>query len=127
MCKKFLINHVFAAPYHPQTNKIVERLNWTLCNSLVKVKKKDEDWDIHIPAILFAYRTKRYATTGYTPFQLVYGWQAILPIKTAIPIDSEPLHYDIDLENSILYRAFELIDELSYQQTQARKNTEKSQ
>ena len=68
LCEKFLIKHTFSSPYHPQTNRMVERLNRTLCNSLAKVKEQDEDWDIHILAILFAYRTKRYAITGYTPF-----------------------------------------------------------
>jgi len=52
---------------------MVERLNRTLCNSLAKVKEQDEDWDIHISAVLFAYRTKRHSTTGYTPFELTYG------------------------------------------------------
>ena len=68
LCEKFLIKHIFSSPYHPQTNGMVERLNRTLCSSLAKVKEKDEDWDIHIPAILFIYRAKRHATTGYTPF-----------------------------------------------------------
>src|SRR5205085_3678985 len=68
LCKKFLIKYIFSSPYHPQANRIVERLNRTLCNSLAKVKEQDKDWDIHIPAILFAYRIKRYSTTGYTPF-----------------------------------------------------------
>ena len=68
LCEKFLIKHTFSSPYHPQTNGIVERLNRTLCNSLAKVKEQDEDWNTYIPAVLFAYRTKRYSTTGYTPF-----------------------------------------------------------
>ena len=127
LCEKFLIKHIFSSPYHPQTNGMVERLNRTLCNSLAKVKEKDEDWDIHIPAILFAYRTKRHATTGYTPFQLVYGRQAILPIETTIPIEHKEPEEEIDLEDSILQRAFELIEELPYQHNQARENTHKSQ
>src|SRR5437868_1075523 len=102
LCEKFLIKHIFSSPYHPQTNGMVERLNRTLCSSLAKVKEKDEDWDIHIPTILFAYRTKRHTTTGYTPFQLVYGRQAILPIETTSPIEPNEADKEIDLEDSIL-------------------------
>ena len=127
LCEKFLIKHTFSSPYHPQTNGMVERLNRTLCNSLAKVKEKDEDWDIHLPAVLFAYRTKRHATTGYTPFQLTYGRQAKMPIETIIPVENIEADTEITLEDSILHRAFELIDELPYQHNEARKNTEKSQ
>jgi hypothetical protein len=127
LCEKFLIKHIFSSPYHPQTNGMVERLNRTLCNSLAKVKEKEEDWDIHIPAVLFAYRTKRHATTGYTPFQLVYGRQAILPIEVTLPLEIPEPDEDIPLEDSILHRAFELIDELPYQHDKAQANTEKSQ
>ena len=99
---------------------MVERLNRTLCESLAKVKEIDEDWDIHIPAVLLAYRTKRHATTGYTPFQLVYGRQATLPIETIFP--TEPLpdpDVEIDLQDSILQRAYDLIEKLSQAQDEA--------
>jgi len=106
---------------------MVERLNRTLCESLAKVKGTD-DWDLHIPAVLLAYRTKRHATTGYTPFHLVYGRQAILPIETIIPTEPSPdADKEINLQDSILQRAYELIDKMPYSQDNARLNTEKSQ
>ena len=43
LCEKFLIKHIFSSLYYPQTNKIVKKLNRTLCNSLVKVKEQDKD------------------------------------------------------------------------------------
>src|SRR6185437_3237468 len=112
---------IFSSTYYPQTNGMVERLNRTICNSLAKVTENIEDWDINISAVLFAYRTKRYATTGYTPFHLVYGRQAIIPSETIIPIDQVDSDEKISLENSILQRAFELIEELPYQHNNTRK------
>jgi hypothetical protein len=96
-----------------------------LCESLAKVKGTD-DWDLHIPAVLLAYRTKKHATTGYTPFQLIYGRQAILSIETLIPI--EPIEEtEFDLEDSILTRAYELIEKLLKLQNDALEKTIESQ
>jgi hypothetical protein len=75
-----------------------------------------------------AYQTKRHATTGYTPFQLVYGRQATLPIELIIPVEP-PIDIDteIDLQDSILQRAYDLIEKLPRIQANALENTEKSQ
>ena len=86
---------------------MVEQLNRTLCESLAKVATS-KDWDIYLPPMLFAYRTKRHTTTGYTPFQLVYGRQATLLVELILPT-SEP-EPEIDLEDSILTKAYELIN-----------------
>jgi hypothetical protein len=102
---------------------MIERLNRTLCKSLAKVGTS-EDWDINLPAVLLAYRTKKHATTGYTPFQLTYERQAVLPIELILPIDET--HAEINLEDSILSRAFDLIDKLPEAQENARHNTEAS-
>lgn len=127
LCERFLIKHKFSSPYHPQTNGMVERFNRTLCESLAKVKGTD-DWDIYIPAVLLAYRTKRHATTGYTPFQLIYGRRATLPVETLIPLEPLPnVNDEIDIEGSILTRAYDLIDKLPQLQQEAQERTLKSQ
>ena len=58
---------------------------------------------------------------------MVYGRQAILPIETVIPIDPGEPDDEVSLEDSILQRAFELIEELPYHHSNARENTIKSQ
>ena len=49
-----------------------------------------------------------------------------MPIETILPIEYIDLDKEITLEDSILQWAFELIDELPYQHSEACKNTEKS-
>ena len=55
------INHRLSTPYHPETNGLVERFNKTLCQALAKLG--ENDWDLHIPSVLYAYRTKRNKST----------------------------------------------------------------
>lgn len=81
LCEKFMIKHKLSSPYHPQTNGLVERFNRTLCESLAKVSEQEDEWDKHIESVLFAYRTTRHNTTRRTPFFMMYGREATLPIE----------------------------------------------
>ncbi|GBC28384.2 uncharacterized protein K02A2.6-like [Rhizophagus irregularis DAOM 181602=DAOM 197198] len=72
------INHRLSTPYRPQTNGLVERFNKTLCEGLAKLG--EENWDKHIPSVLFAYRTKKQSSTKIKPFYATYGRRAKLPL-----------------------------------------------
>jgi hypothetical protein len=49
------------------------------------VQDSKRDWDTKLTAALWAYRTTYKVTTKATPFSLVYGIEAILPIEFEIP------------------------------------------
>src|SRR5580693_1920207 len=42
------------------------------------------DWDVWTPYMVFAYNTSNQATTHYTPFFLVHGREAEMPMDQAI-------------------------------------------
>uniref|UniRef100_A0A1X7T3K8 Integrase catalytic domain-containing protein n=1 Tax=Amphimedon queenslandica TaxID=400682 RepID=A0A1X7T3K8_AMPQE len=68
------VRPIRTTPYHPQTDGLVERFNGTLKSMLRKVVTKEgKDWDKLIPYLLFAYREVPQASTGFSPFELVYG------------------------------------------------------
>ena len=69
---KFL--HRFSTPYYPQCNGQAESTNKVIVNCLKKlVAHHRRDWDVHLPAVLWAYRMAYKVVTGNTPFQLMYG------------------------------------------------------
>ena len=60
--------------YHPQTDKLVEHFNRTLLDMLSKtVKPGGQDWDAHLPYVLFAYCATVQQSTGESPFFLLSG------------------------------------------------------
>ena len=68
------IKPIRTTPYHPQTDGLVERFNGTLKAMLRKaIDDEGKDWDRLLPYLLFAYREVPQASTGYSPFELVYG------------------------------------------------------
>ena len=120
LCEKFEIKHKLSSPYHPQTNRLVERFNWTLCESLAKVSERENQWDEYLEQVLFAYRTTKHATTKKTPFFMAYGREAVLPI------DETDIPENIAEKESILKRTYDLIN-LTKEQENVRRDIGKSQ
>jgi transposase InsO family protein len=68
------IKQLTTTPYHPACNGLVERFNGTLKLMLKKLcEERPTDWDRYVNALLFAYRETPQATTGFSPFELLYG------------------------------------------------------
>ena len=75
------VKQLTTTPYHPSCNGLVERFNGTLKAMLRKCcEEQPKQWNRFIPALLFAYRDTVQDSTGYSPFQLLYGRQVRGPL-----------------------------------------------
>ena len=90
VCKLLGICKTRTTPYHPQGDGLVERFNRTLVDMLaVTAKDNPFDWENHVRAVCMAYNTSVQTTTGYSPFYLMFGRQAKMPIDITLGI-SDP-------------------------------------
>ena len=69
------------SPYHAQTNGQVERMNQTIIRMIGKLEQdKKARWSEHLPEMLAAYNGTHSAVTGYSPYFLLFGRKARMPV-----------------------------------------------
>ncbi|KAA3478347.1 RNA-directed DNA polymerase (Reverse transcriptase), Ribonuclease H [Gossypium australe] len=85
VCSQFKIQHHNSSPYRPKMNGAVEAANKNIKKIMGKMTETYKDWHEKLPFALYAYRTSVRTSTGATPFSLVYGMEAVLPIEVEIP------------------------------------------
>ncbi|XP_039029195.1 LOW QUALITY PROTEIN: uncharacterized protein LOC120163293 [Hibiscus syriacus] len=85
LCTQFKIKHANSVAYRPKMNGAVEAANKNIKRIITKTTETYKDWHEKLPFALYAYRTTVRTSTGATPFSLVYGMEAVLPIEVEIP------------------------------------------
>jgi len=83
-CDQYHIRVDWASVAHPRTNGQVERANGMILQGLKprifsRLKKFAGKWATELPSVLWSLRTSKSRATGFTPFFMVYGAEAILP------------------------------------------------
>jgi hypothetical protein len=93
--------------YHPQSNGVVERANGKIFTAIKKrlLDDKKGKWADQLPEVVWALNTTECRATGFTPFRLLHGSEAMTPqeIKhgsprtntSAIPDVDEPTSKDL--------------------------------
>ncbi len=76
LCRLLQVKQLRTTVYHPQMDGLVERFNQTLKQMLRWVAAEDKrDWDQMLPYVLFGIREVPQASTGFTPFEFLFGRQ----------------------------------------------------
>lgn len=75
------IKSINTTPYNPRCNGTCENFNKTLKEMLRKISSDEPQiWDRYLQPLLFAYREVPQATTGFSPFELLFGYDVRGPL-----------------------------------------------
>ena len=68
------IKQLTTTPYHPMCNGLTEKFNGTIKSMLKRLcSEQPRQWHRYINPLLFAYREVPQESTGFSPFELLYG------------------------------------------------------
>ncbi|KAK9519953.1 hypothetical protein VZT92_022644 [Zoarces viviparus] len=85
-------------PYHPMGNGAVERFNRTLGNMVRALPPKAKHrWPQQLKSLTFSYNSTVHETTGFAPFQLMFGRTPRLPVDLmfdSVLLDDQVVDYD---------------------------------
>ena len=81
LVQRYGIRHHRSSAYRPQTKMAVEAANKNIKRILQRMIEISWGWSKKLPFALWAYRTSFRTSTGATPYYLVYGMEAVLPVE----------------------------------------------
>lgn len=79
------IKKLRTSSYHPECNGITERFNRSLKSMLrCFVNENQTDWDELLSALCYAYNASTHSMTGKSPYEIIFGRKAKLPIDLMV-------------------------------------------
>ena len=86
LCELYGVQKLRTSPYHAQTNGQVERMNQTIICMIGKLEQgKKAHWSKHLLEMLAAYNVTHSMVTGYSPYFLLFGRKARMPVDYLFP------------------------------------------
>ena len=91
LCQAFGVKKSRTTPYHPMGDGLVERMNRSLLTLLRTYVESENLWEEHLQLLLFVYRTTRHSSTGFSPYEILFGSN---PPNSQIPLVQSSFRLD---------------------------------
>ncbi|KAJ1700848.1 hypothetical protein LUZ63_000627 [Rhynchospora breviuscula] len=122
--KKYKIKWRYSSIYNPRANGLAEAFNKVLIKILRKtVGNNQRNWHEKLLEALWAYRITHRTATQVTPYSLVYGTEAVLPIEVELPSLRVVMASEISLTKQMQLR-FQELDGMDERRLAAQQNLE---
>lgn len=107
VCQLLGIDKTRTTPFRPCSNGQVERLNRSIKDMLFHyLSERQDDWDLHLPLVMMAYRSTTHSSTKFSPNFLMFGREIECPETVLFDVPksppSEPCEYVSDLRDRML-------------------------
>ena len=110
-CSDLGINNRYSTPAYPQGNGQAETVNKVIVNGL---KKRLDDakgkWIEELPHVLWTYQTTPRKSIGETPFSMMYGVEAVIPLENGFPT-MRTSTFTSDDNDELLKKSLDLVEE----------------
>ena len=103
LCKILGVEKLRTTAYKASTNGGTERLHRTINSMLAKtIAEHQTDWDLHVPAVMAAYRATVHEATGFTPNFILFGQENRIALDIMLDADeAETTNLDVWVERKL--------------------------
>ena len=124
---QYHIKGTVVSAFHPQANGLVERGHDAIVNSLAKYcSDQPQEWVKHLPLALWADCISIRRSTGYSPFELVYGQECLLPIELSVESWGTIDWDEVQTREDLILARMKQLDQRKINESQASLNLQNS-
>jgi len=90
LCELLDIQKLKTTPFHPQADGQSERAVQTAKRMIASfVNEAQDNWDLNLQQLTFAYNTSVHRMTGYSPFEVMFARKPRIPLDLMFPNQSD--------------------------------------